>query len=89
MMGYVLALFVDKLTGAGLLEQQSSFLGLVALHLTVFAGGRGAGRGGRVAACTSVYQIHELCRASAPYYSGAAGPASVAECRGRRLPWQK
>jgi len=37
MMGYVLALFIDKLTGAGLLEQQNSFLGLLALHVTVFA----------------------------------------------------
>lgn len=37
MMGYVLALFVDQLSGASLLEQQGSFLGLLALHLTVFA----------------------------------------------------
>jgi hypothetical protein len=37
MMGYVLALFVDKLSGASLLEQQGSFLGLLALHITVFA----------------------------------------------------
>ena len=37
MMGYVLALGVDKLTGAGLLDQQNSFLGLLALHVTVFA----------------------------------------------------
>jgi len=37
MVGYVLALGVDKLTGAGLADQQGSFLGLVALHLTVFA----------------------------------------------------
>lgn len=37
MIGYVLALGVDKLTGAGLADQQGSFLGLVALHLTVFA----------------------------------------------------
>ncbi|GLI60081.1 hypothetical protein VaNZ11_002112 [Volvox africanus] len=37
MMGYVLALFVDSLTGAGLLEQQESFLGKVALHICVFA----------------------------------------------------
>lgn len=36
MIGYVLALGVDKLTGAGLADQQGSFLGLVALHLTVF-----------------------------------------------------
>lgn len=36
MLGYVLALFVDKLSGASLLEQQGSFLGLVALHITVF-----------------------------------------------------
>ena len=37
MIGYVLALGVDKLTGAGLADQQGSFLGLVALHLTVFS----------------------------------------------------
>lgn len=37
MMGYVLALFVDKLSGASLLDQQGSFLGLLALHITVFA----------------------------------------------------
>ena len=37
MVGYVLALGVDKLTGAGLADQQGSFLGLLALHLTVFA----------------------------------------------------
>ncbi len=37
MMGYVLALFVDSLSGAGLVEQQDSFLGKVALHLCVFA----------------------------------------------------
>lgn len=37
MMGYVLALFVDKLTGAGLIDQQESFLGKVALHVCVFA----------------------------------------------------
>ena len=37
MMGYVLALFVDQLTGAGLLDQQNSFLGKVALHICVFA----------------------------------------------------
>ncbi|GIL83898.1 hypothetical protein Vretimale_10903 [Volvox reticuliferus] len=37
MMGYVLALFVDSLTGAGLLEQQESFLGKLALHICVFA----------------------------------------------------
>lgn len=36
MIGYVLALGVDKLTGAGLADQQGSFLGLLALHLTVF-----------------------------------------------------
>lgn len=37
MMGYVLAIFVDSLTGAGLLEQQESFLGKLALHVCVFA----------------------------------------------------
>ena len=36
MLGYVLALFVDKLTGAGLIDQQESFLGKVALHICVF-----------------------------------------------------
>lgn len=37
MMGYVLALMVDSATGAGLLDQQNSFLGKVALHVCVFA----------------------------------------------------
>ncbi|PNH02733.1 hypothetical protein TSOC_011259 [Tetrabaena socialis] len=36
MMGYVLAAFVDLLTGAGLVEQQESFLGKLALHVCVF-----------------------------------------------------
>jgi hypothetical protein len=36
MMGYVLAAFVDMLTGAGLVDQQESFLGKVALHVCVF-----------------------------------------------------
>ncbi len=34
--GYFLALFVDQLTGAGLLDQQNSFLGKLALHVVVF-----------------------------------------------------
>lgn len=38
MVGYVAALLVDKLTGAGLLDQQESFLGKLVLHLTVFGG---------------------------------------------------
>ena len=37
MVGYFLAYFVDKLTGAGLADQQDSFLGKLALHLAVFA----------------------------------------------------
>lgn len=37
MVGYFLALLVDKLTGATLLDQQGSFLGLVSLHIVVFA----------------------------------------------------
>lgn len=36
MMGYVLALFVDQLTGVGLLDQQNSFFGKVLLHVCVF-----------------------------------------------------
>eukprot|EP00889_Picochlorum_renovo_P009002 jgi/Picre1/36032/NNA_003489.t1 len=36
MLGYVLAIFVDKLTGAGLIDQQESFLGKLALHICVF-----------------------------------------------------
>jgi hypothetical protein len=36
MVGYFLALFVDQLTGAGLLDQQNSFLGKLALHVVVF-----------------------------------------------------
>jgi len=35
-LGYVLAGFVDLLSGAGLVEQQESFLGKLVLHLTVF-----------------------------------------------------
>lgn len=37
MLGYFAALGVDQLTGAGLLDQQNSFLGKVALFLTVLA----------------------------------------------------
>eukprot|EP00887_Chlorella_sp_A99_P004020 scaffold11.g4020.t1 len=37
MIGYVAALFVDQLSGAGLLDQQNSFLGKIALFLTVLA----------------------------------------------------
>lgn len=37
MLGYVLALFVDQLTGVGLLDQQNSFFGKVLLHVAVFA----------------------------------------------------
>jgi hypothetical protein len=36
MVGYAAALLVDKVTGASLLDQQYSFLGLVLLHITVF-----------------------------------------------------
>lgn len=36
MVGYVLALGVDQLTGVGLLDQQNSFLGKVLLHVAVF-----------------------------------------------------
>jgi len=36
MIGYVLAGVVDLLSGAGLVEQQESFLGKLALHITVF-----------------------------------------------------
>lgn len=37
MLGYVLAGVVDLASGAGLVEQQESFLGKLALHLCVFA----------------------------------------------------
>ena len=37
MMGYVLAGAVDLISGAGLVDQQESFFGKLALHLTVFA----------------------------------------------------
>lgn len=37
MVGYVLALLVDKLTGVGLVDQQESFFGKLLLHVTVFA----------------------------------------------------
>ena len=36
MIGYVLALVVDQLSGVGVLDQQNSFLGKVLLHITVF-----------------------------------------------------
>lgn len=36
MIGYAMALLVDKLSGASLLDQQGSFLGLLLLHITVF-----------------------------------------------------
>ncbi|KIY96817.1 hypothetical protein MNEG_11147 [Monoraphidium neglectum] len=36
MVGYFAALAVDQLTGAGLLDQQNSFLGKVLLHVAVF-----------------------------------------------------
>ena len=36
MLGYVLAILVDKLSGAGLIDQQESFLGKLALHICVF-----------------------------------------------------
>lgn len=37
MMGYVFALFVDKLSGVGILDQQESFFGKLLLHVCVFA----------------------------------------------------
>lgn len=37
MVGYFLALLVEKITGAGLADQQGSFLGLLSLHIVVFA----------------------------------------------------
>ena len=37
MMGYVLAWLVDSATGAGLVDQQGSVLGKLALHVCVFA----------------------------------------------------
>ena len=51
MVGYVLALGVDQLTGVGLLDQQNSFLGKVLLHVAVFGILliRRASWGGRVA----------------------------------------
>lgn len=36
MMGYVLAGLVDLVSGAGLVDQQESFLGKLALHICVF-----------------------------------------------------
>lgn len=37
MLGYVLAYFVDSLSGVGIADQQNSFLGKLALHACVFA----------------------------------------------------
>lgn len=36
MIGYLLAIVGEQLSGAGLLEQQNSFLGKVLLHIAVF-----------------------------------------------------
>ena len=36
MVGYVMALAVDSLTGVGILDQQNSFVGKVLLHAVVF-----------------------------------------------------
>lgn len=36
MVGYVLAAVVDLISGAGLVDQQESFLGKFALHIAVF-----------------------------------------------------
>jgi len=36
MIGYVMGLFVDQLTGVGLVEQQDSFFGKILLFATVF-----------------------------------------------------
>ena len=37
MMGYLFAGVIDLISGAGLVDQQESFLGKLALHITVFA----------------------------------------------------
>ena len=37
MVGYALAWVVDSLSGAGLVDQQNSFLGKLLLHVAVFA----------------------------------------------------
>lgn len=36
MLGYAAALVVEQFSGAGLLDQQNSFLGKLLLHITVF-----------------------------------------------------
>lgn len=36
MVGYIMALFVDQLTGVGLVDQQESFFGKLLLHVAVF-----------------------------------------------------
>mmetsp|Transcript_40166 Transcript_40166/g.101625 ORF Transcript_40166/g.101625 Transcript_40166/m.101625 type:complete len:243 (-) Transcript_40166:436-1164(-) len=36
MLGYVMALFVDQLSGTGIADQQNSFLGKVLLHVVIF-----------------------------------------------------
>jgi len=36
MVGYAMAWFVDSLSGAGLVDQQNSFLGKLLLHVAVF-----------------------------------------------------
>ena len=37
MVGYAMAFVVDSLSGAGLVDQQNSFLGKLLLHVVVFA----------------------------------------------------
>ena len=58
MIGYVLAYFVDSWTGAGLYDQQNSFLGKLALHLVVFA--ILIFRWGRVVPAGTVYLHHSI-----------------------------
>jgi len=36
MLGYILALWVDQLTGTGIAEQQDSFFGKLLLHVCIF-----------------------------------------------------
>jgi hypothetical protein len=79
MVGYFAALFVDQLTGVGLLDQQNSFFGKVLLHVCVFGillvrcargpGGQG-GKPGNEGGCAGRPRARARC-ASPP----AASPA--------------
>lgn len=72
MVGYGLALIVDKLTGATLSEMQGSFLGLLSLHIVVF-GVLLFPTLDRVQVQSSSYRVHLLSRPRDYGKSGKCG----------------